>query len=207
MLDDRKTLDTRWSLITRLKDLEDQAGWQEFFDIYWRLIYNVASKAGLSDVEAQEVVQETVIAVSKRIQGFKTDPNAGSFKGWLLTLTRWKIGEQHKKVRRHQQRREPQPLEDPRRTAVIERIADDRTGDLESIWNAEWARNLTEIALHRIKNHVKPKHYQIFHLLMIEELGASEVATTMRVNIGQVYLIKYRLTRLLKTEIQGMEQQ
>ena len=33
---------TRRSLLTRLKDWGDQAGWQEFFDIYWRLIYSIA---------------------------------------------------------------------------------------------------------------------------------------------------------------------
>jgi len=32
---------------------------------YWQLIYEVALKRGLSDVEAQEVVQEMVISVAK----------------------------------------------------------------------------------------------------------------------------------------------
>ena len=41
-------------------------------------------KAGLTQVEAQEVVQETVIAVAKNIANFKRDPQRGSFKAWLL---------------------------------------------------------------------------------------------------------------------------
>ena len=48
---------TRWSLICRLKDWNDQVGWREFFDTYWKLIYSVAIKAGLTDAEAQDVVQ------------------------------------------------------------------------------------------------------------------------------------------------------
>jgi hypothetical protein len=43
------------------------ASWQEFFDTYWRLIYTVATKAGLSDAEAQDVVQETVISVANNV--------------------------------------------------------------------------------------------------------------------------------------------
>src|SRR5215831_16799864 len=58
---------TRATLIEKLKNWQDQASWQEFFDIYWRLIYCVARKAGLSEVEAQDVVQETLVSVAKHI--------------------------------------------------------------------------------------------------------------------------------------------
>src|SRR2546423_11710705 len=88
---------TRHSLLNRLKDWGDQTSWQEFFDTYWRLIYNVAVKTGLSDTEAQEVVQETVIAVAKNISGFKADPAHGSFSAWLMHTTRWRIADQFRK--------------------------------------------------------------------------------------------------------------
>src|SRR2546428_12249251 len=88
---------TRYSLLNRLKDLGDQTSWQDFFDTYWRLIYNVAVKAGLTDTEAQEVVQETVIAVAKKIAGFKADPARGSFSAWLMYTTRWRIADQFRK--------------------------------------------------------------------------------------------------------------
>jgi RNA polymerase sigma-70 factor (ECF subfamily) len=88
---------TRHSLLARLKDWGDQASWQDFFDTYWQLIYNVAIKAGLTDAEAQEVVQETVIAVARKIPEFKTDPAHGSFSAWLMHLTRWRIADQFRK--------------------------------------------------------------------------------------------------------------
>jgi RNA polymerase sigma-70 factor (ECF subfamily) len=37
---------TRASLIHRLKDWQDDASWQDFFKVYWKLIYGVARKAG-----------------------------------------------------------------------------------------------------------------------------------------------------------------
>ena len=88
------------SVLSRLKDWDDQESWRDFFDTYWKLIYGVAIKAGLSGVEAQEVVQETVIAVAKKIPEFKTDPAFGSFKAWLLHLTRWRIADQFRKRQR-----------------------------------------------------------------------------------------------------------
>ena len=82
---------TRASLLGRLKDLGNDASWQEFFDTYFRLIYGVARKSGLSEAEAHDAVQETMIAVAKHMPGFTYDSANGSFKAWLLKLTRWRI--------------------------------------------------------------------------------------------------------------------
>jgi RNA polymerase sigma-70 factor (ECF subfamily) len=88
---------TRASLIQRLKNWRDQASWEEFFETYWRLIYGVATKGGLTDAEAQDVVQETLVAVARHIPDFKYDPVIGSFKAWLLNMTRWRIADQIRK--------------------------------------------------------------------------------------------------------------
>src|SRR6266498_896673 len=88
---------TRRSLLARLKNWDDQKSWQDFFDIYWRLIYSVALKAGLSDADAQDVVQDTVLTVAKKIGEFKSDPAIGSFKGWLMLITRRRIADQFEK--------------------------------------------------------------------------------------------------------------
>src|SRR2546422_4185516 len=94
---DTDFLPTRRSLLSRLKNWNDQASWKEFFDTYGRLIYRVATKAGLTDAEAQDVVQETVIVVARKIPGFKYDPALGSFKSWLMLITRRRIEKQLKK--------------------------------------------------------------------------------------------------------------
>ena len=57
---------TRSSLLGRLVNWDDQESWREFFNTYWKLIYSVALKAGLTEDEAEEVVQETVITAAKR---------------------------------------------------------------------------------------------------------------------------------------------
>ena len=90
-------LATRRSLVDRLADWGDQLRWQEFFDTYSKLIYSAARRSGLTDAEAQEVVQETVITVAKNIDKLKYDPAIGSFKGWLLQITRWRIADQFRK--------------------------------------------------------------------------------------------------------------
>ena len=88
---------TRRSLIERLENWEDQKTWDEFYQTYWRLIYAFASRAGLRDDECWEVVQETIVGIAKQSQRKLYDPEKGSFKSWLLTMARWRIGDQFKR--------------------------------------------------------------------------------------------------------------
>jgi DNA-directed RNA polymerase specialized sigma24 family protein len=68
-----RSLATRESLLRRLTDCQDQASWQEFYAMYRDLIWRFALKAGCTESEAEEVVQETVIAVARKLPEFKYD--------------------------------------------------------------------------------------------------------------------------------------
>lgn len=79
---------TRKSLIARLDNWEDQRTWDEFYQTYWRLIYSVAIKAGLRSDEAFDCVQETILSIAKQSKRKLYDPEQGSFKTWLMNMTR-----------------------------------------------------------------------------------------------------------------------
>jgi len=195
---------TRRSLLTRLKDWGDQAGWQEFFDTYWRLIHSVALKAGLTDAEAQDVVQETMLEVAKKMPGFRYDPAVGSFKGWLLHTTQWKISAQFK--RRRRQRREVRlPEANGTATSALERLPDPISLDWDKVWEAEWERNLLEAALEKVKLRVSPEQFEIFYLHVLKEQPVKEVAATLEVSAGRVYLARHRVGRLLKSEVRRLQ--
>ena len=76
-MNDADSIPKRQSLLARLKDVGDQESWRDFFDTYWRLIHATALKAGLTDTEAQEVVQEVMIAAAKIMPEF-TSPSSPS---------------------------------------------------------------------------------------------------------------------------------
>src|SRR5438046_9319011 len=124
--DPDELLATRWTLIERLKNWDNQESWRQFFETYWKLIYGVAIKSGLTHPEAQDVVQETVMSVCKSMHNFKADPTYGSFKAWLLNLTRWRITDQvRKRGRSVSVTAEPPnsgPKSDPTSTAEQERV-------------------------------------------------------------------------------------
>lgn len=200
--DGARMLATRQSLIERLPDWDDRARWQEFFDTYWRLIYGVARKAGLTDAEAHDVVQETVLGVAKNIGRY--DRAAGSFKNWMLQLTRWRIVDQ---LRKRSPADDRQPFADPGRdTATIDRVPDAATADLDRAWDEEWKQSLLEAAVERVKRKVNPKHFQIFDCSVTKQWPTAKVAAELRVSVAQVYLVKHRIAGLLKREVAAIEQ-
>ncbi len=197
------SLMTRASLLGRLKNWEDAASWEEFTQTYSRLIRGVARQSGLSESEAKDVEQETLLCVARTIHEFESNPERGSFKSWLLNLTRWRITDQFRK-------RPPGEGAGPGeaglaedRTATVERIEDPFS--LEAVWETEWKKNLLETALARISRRVKPKHLQIFDLYSVRRWPVAKVARELGVSMVQVYLVHHRVTKLLKQEAEYLE--
>jgi RNA polymerase sigma-70 factor (ECF subfamily) len=197
---------TRRSLLTRLKSWDDQESWRDFFDSYWRLIYAVARKAGLGESDAEDVVQETVASVARQMPNFKYDPGQGSFKSWLLLITRRRIADHLRKEYRRPAISTP-PDTESGGTAVVERIADPAGDGFDAIWEAEWREALWLAAVKRAKRRVDPGHFQIFDCHFRKEWPAKEVARAFGVSENQVYLVKHRVSRLIEEELARMEKE
>ena len=148
--DSEEFIPTRQSLLERLKCWEDQESWRDFFDTYWRLIYGAAVKSGLNDAEAQDVVQDTVIIVARKMEDFKYDPAVDSFKGWLLYLTRKQIAQQYRKrAREHGGGGRARNLDEL--TQELEEIPEQAGAGLEALWEQEWERNLWDAAIAKVR--------------------------------------------------------
>lgn len=195
---------TRWSLISRLKDWHDEESWRVFHDTYGNLISSVALRAGLTRDEADEVLQETLLVVAKKVRELKTNSAAGSFKGWLLQTTRWRIADQFRKRGKPDsphRRQSVSPNDDSDRTDTIGRIVDANGQPLESFWEEEWKANLLKSALVRLKEKAKPEYLQVFDLAVVRRWPVSKVAAALGINIGQVYLAKHRVAGLIRREV------
>jgi RNA polymerase sigma factor (sigma-70 family) len=194
---------TRESLIGRLKDWKDQEGWRQFFDTYWKLIYGLALQSGLTETEAQDVVQETIMAVAEKMKDFKYDPEKGSFKKWLQQMTRWRIVDQFRK--RNANCVSASASTSTSGTATIDKMPDPESLNIDQKWEKDWQENILEVAIERLRRDVATKHYQVFDLAVRRKWPVPQVAKTVGVSVTQVYLIKFRLMRLLKAEVKRLE--
>jgi RNA polymerase sigma-70 factor, ECF subfamily len=199
-------LPTHRSLLSRLRNWDDQESWKAFFNIYWKLIYSVARQSGLTDAEAQDTVQETIITVAKQIPQFHYDPALGSFKGWLLRITHRRICDQLRK-REYECKGQKRPREEALDTALMDRQPDSSPIELERLWDAEWAKNLMETALGNVKRKTSPKDFQIFYLHVCQDIPARKLADRLDIKLAEVYFAKYKVARLLRKEIAHLETQ
>ena len=188
---------TPTTLLRAMRDMDNHGGWKEFHDKYARVIHDAARSQGLSETEAEDVVQETLLSVVRTMPDFDYNPARCSFKTWLLHLTRCRIAD-------HFRRRPPVsflrdvPIRDGPRTSTVNRIPDPSGSDLSAVWENEWRENLVALALERFKPQVSPIHFQIFYLLIVRQAAPRQVANALKVNLGLVYLVRHRLTPRFK---------
>jgi RNA polymerase sigma factor (sigma-70 family) len=211
------SLQTRSSLLRRLKTGNDQQGWQDFYRIYGGLIRYFAEKAGLTADEVEEVVQETAIGVARRLPEFVYDPKVCRFKTWLLNLVRWRIQDQiRRRPRASHESDKAHPTAGIRRhdrdastydTATVERVADPTVPEFGAEWDAAWEKNLFDQALAAVRERADERQFQVFDLYVMKDWPPQQVAQTLRISVARVYLAKHRISALLKKEIRQLERE
>ena len=198
---------TRQTLLNRLKNWDDQESWREFFQLYWRLIHSIALKAGLTEPEAQDAVQETIISVAKTMPTFRYDPAKCSFKTWLWHLAQKRIADQFRK------RPPPQRLADSPssvstiETSIIERLPDPDSLDLDAAWEQEWQKTVFEAAVERVRAQAGIEQFQIFDCYVLRNWPVKKVAAVLGLNATQIYLAKHRVMGLIRREAKRLEKQ
>src|SRR5438034_7773163 len=164
---------TRPSLLNRLKTGDDAESWQEFYRVYGKLVRDFAFQAGLTDTEADEVVQETAIAVARHLPEFHYDPKVCRFKTWLLNQASWRVKDQFKKRQRVAGLAGESPARaggspalptDEARTSTINRVPDPAAVNLDALFEVEWRKNLFAAALETVKAKFSLKQFQMLDL-------------------------------------------
>jgi RNA polymerase sigma-70 factor (ECF subfamily) len=202
-----EVLPTSASLLRRLKQWEDDESWRKFMEIYRRLIFGFALKAGLPENDAEEVVQETMISVAKTIKEFQYDPKRCSFKSWLRHLAQKRIADCYRKRSREAPLASETAQTSRARTPAIERVPDPVASNLEAAWESEWEKELLEAAIAQVKTKVSAEQYQMFDFYVLKKMAVEKVATALGTSTSRIYLAKHRISRLIKKEISRLEKQ
>ena len=194
------SLPTRASLLLRLQDLDDHSSWIEFFDRYRRFIFGIALRMGLSRQDAEEVVQDTVISVSRGLPSFSYNPTKGSFKGWLMRVTQHKVVDQFRKLGRQV------PTDGlPGETTATQEAAVDQPFD--AFWEAEWQHNLLQVATDQLRLAVSPRNFQIFDWTVRMGKTAEETAKAFGISTVLVRVTKFRVLHEFKRILRRLEKE
>jgi len=189
---------TRPSLLVCLRDPHDGRAWSQFVEIYSPLVYRFARRRGLQAADAADVTQDVFRAVARSIRQFEYDHGRGSFRGWLIAVTRSKLHDFFRK-----------------RTAAVE--ADGGTEartlleqhpspeDEDAFVEQEHRRCLFDWAAAGIRHEFQPATWQAFWQTSVEGSGTQEVAASLGMTVGAVYIARSRVLARLKEKIQQVE--
>jgi RNA polymerase sigma-70 factor (ECF subfamily) len=179
-----------------------------FFDTYWKMLYSVAKRSGLNDSEAQDVVQETIVAVAKQMPNFHYDPAIGSFKSWLTLIIRRRIIDlrKHGYDRQHHQVPTDPATATTGATDTMARIPDPAGDQINAIYEEEWQQHVFAVALQKVRQEVAYEQFQMFDCYALKGWTVEEVAQRLNVTVSAVYNAKYRISRLIKEEVQRLEE-
>lgn len=201
-----ETFATRSSFVERLRDWNDQMTWNQFFGIYGQIILSTARRAGLEPQEAEDVVQETILSVAKKMPDFQYNRNRCSFGGWVRHVAELRIIDQFRR-RRNREIQVAHPVDEsgmdaphPFSGAVC--LAGSESADAE--WKEAWKQHVLTIAMGRLQLKVSPEHFQIFHAVAVDGKTAPQVSRMLGVSVAQVYVVRHRLTRLLTREVERL---
>jgi RNA polymerase sigma factor (sigma-70 family) len=189
---------TRPSLLVRIRDLRDEMAWGEFAQLYTPLIYRFARQSGLQDADASLVTQDVLVTVARTIHRFEYNPKSGSFRGWLKVVTRSRLNDFLRA-----QRREVQGTGD---TGMLHLIDEQPDPSQPDIWEREFRRTLFEWAVDRIRCDFEDTTWQAFWQTSVGGRETRDVAETLEMSVGAIYIARSRVLARLRKEIEEVDE-
>jgi RNA polymerase sigma-70 factor (ECF subfamily) len=188
--------ETNAHLIWRIRDGNDAAAWSRFVRQYEPLVLAVCRRHGLQQTDASDVVQEVFAAIAGAMPRFCYDAARGSFRSWLIKVTRSKLANYFQERRRHE--------------AVAQAYGAAKTGDFEERPKIErdesldgrW--NLLDRVKAEIRCEFRAATWNAFWLTAMQGFSAQEVAGHLGISVQAVYIAKSRVLKRFRARVKEL---
>lgn len=189
---------TQASLLLRIRDPRDRVAWGAFVQIYTPLIHAYGRHRGLQDADAADLAQDVLRCVARSAADFRYDPARGSFRGWLLAITRNEL----RKLGARRARQASGTGESEVRQ-ILEQHPDDATE--EAHWQREYQWSLFQWAAEQVRVEFREATWQAFWQTAVLDRDINTVAEELGISSGVVYIARSRITARIRQMIQGVE--
>jgi len=193
---------TRVSLLEKVRNPENKIAWDEFYRRYSTLIrsyaasYSFATKMSLTHDDIEDVVLIVMAELSRELAEFDYRPGKRSFRSFLATVTRRRsIDFFRKKICRPDwnppQLQEAVSDDGAPRTSPIDRLPDERTGELERLIRDHDRTVGRDLALEILRGdrNVTRHKYSIFEKVVMG-VPVADICAQFDVLPGVVYTTK-----------------
>ncbi|MEQ1829997.1 MAG: sigma-70 family RNA polymerase sigma factor [Pirellula sp.] len=193
--------ETRESLILRLPNSADVEAWDRFVEIYEPLLFRLARSKGFQLADAEDFVQEALLAVSRAIDRWLMNDQHGKFRVWLfhiaqnlaanfLTRPKYKrLGSGDSQI------------------AQLLNELPSRVGDSVESVQREYRRELFRWAAEKVRERASEKQWRAFWLTSVDNVSIQVAADELEMSVGSIYIARSRMTAKIRTLIQSHEEQ
>ena len=186
--------ETRLTLIRKLHDPAAWEAWREFISLYQPIIYRVARRRGLQHADAEDLTQEVLATVGRRLQSFQWR-QTGSFRGWLHKITRDLVV--NKLTRGPRERGSGNP-------DVHDRMAQEPARqETRTLLRLEHQRVVLARVAAQIRPTINEATWQSFWMTAVENRSIAEVARLLKKSPGAVRVARCRVLARLRAEVQA----
>jgi len=190
--------ETRASLILRLQDADDVAAWEEFVGIYSPVIFRVAVGRGFQSADAENIVQEVLLAVARSVTQWLERTDRGRFRAWLLRIAR---NEAFDLINTRATRTlGTDGLEAEKLLASLP-----ANSDLSSVLDFEYERAVFQWAADQVRDSVAEHTWQAFWLTRVEGRSVEETAHRLNLRPGNIYFARSRMMARIKELVRQYE--
>jgi RNA polymerase sigma factor (sigma-70 family) len=195
-------METRPTLIGRLRDSDNPKDWEDFYLQYADMILRYTYKLGLDEASAKDVLQETMVALMSILKRFDYDPKKGKFRSYLFTVVR---RSSFRSIKRQQRRNEVSVnvKHADSDTEWIDALASETDESVVDHDELRWRQSILEQCLENLKADPKlsDETIDIFIAYAVEAGEVQEVADRFNTSTNNVYQIKNRLIKRLQSEL------
>jgi RNA polymerase sigma-70 factor (ECF subfamily) len=189
-------METRASLIQRVRDKADSSAWGEFFSVYQPLLYAYIRQRGVSGPDADDVVQDVFAKLTGALARFEYDAERGRFRTWL-----WRVA--HNALADWGRRR---VIRDRAEQEWIDQHPLADGGDSDAQWNELYRRRILQVAIDRVRATAQPTTWACFEGRILADRPAAEVAAEACVSVNAVYVNASRLLARVREECAAFEE-
>ena len=190
----------------------NQDAWEQLVSLYSRRMYRWCRRAGLQAADAGNVVQESLQAVARKLGEFRRDRPGDTFRGWLRRIT-------DNKIRDHF-RRQGRSLDlatggtDGQRqlaNLAIDRSAGTHDRAEQPTWDTSIASALSpqheqlNETIQQIRDEVSDRDWKFFWRVVVDGQSAADVGREFGVTANTVRLVKMRLLRKLRRNLETQQ--
>ena len=189
---------TSLSLLERLRADPQAAAWQSLVAIYTPLIQNWLRRHQIREADSDDIAQEVLTVVIRRLPEFEHNRREGAFRNWLRTITVNCLRDFWRS-----RKNRPTATGDSDFQELLAQL-EDPASSLTQIWNQDHDRHITRKLLEMLRPQFEPDTWQAFQRFALDGLSAVEVARELKVTPNVVFIAKSRVLARLRQEAAGL---